>query len=267
MERELGATASRGATEFAARLAPGHPVRWNLLEAVAFRDVSSVFASVPPAALGWPRTARDRLLWVVVAPIWVAPYAGGFSVAWRTRNRLWGDAFERIPTAGACYALLFLGLLAWLAIWLARGSRWNPTAVLLCVTTVGLGAVTFVNMSIWGGWLRLESWIWWAAPVVASVLLAAAWLIALLVAYSRMATATLPRGSALPDASAEVRRRQVARIPVVVREEITADIRAAITDLEARGVISTEEAWRAREAEPGMLLQRMRERVGNAPAG
>jgi hypothetical protein len=111
---------------------------------------------------------------------------------------------------------------------------------------------------------NVESWQTWIIPIMSTVVLAAVFLVLLIVARASQgaraqSTTQAGAGDVPPNKIAVLKRRRerVAALSDHERASIMNDIESTIDDLEHRGLISAQEAERARGAELGALALRM----------
>jgi hypothetical protein len=151
--------------------------------------------------------------------------------------------------------------------WLVRRPPRDGFAATYSGMTLVLGAPTAGLVATRGAELSVARWEQWVVPIVAAAVVAAV-LAALLAVHAirrdlrpggaRAATSSV-KLPAKQQALLERRRERVAALPEAERSAIRADVDASIADLERRGLITGDEAERARGVELGglgLLLKR-----------
>ena len=245
------------ATEAAARIQPGSPVRWRDLELAAFREHSGVVRALDPRGRR-SAAARSplRILRIVVValvalcPVWsFASLLGGRFIAVQV------DGETAIPMA-AIFTTIGLAMPLWLA-WrgLSDPAQRRGSLAGIGALYAGIGVVLgilVVARAEPGQSLALALVPFAATVLVGLVLVVAGALFATrgtsAVRTGRASTA----GGPLPGV-----RAAVARLDEPARAAVRADLETAIMDLERRGVVDRGAAAAARRADLGLLAVRM----------
>lgn len=247
----------------AQQVQPGSTVRWDRIERDAFASRPEVVGPAPAE----PRklVAKDRWLMgvgllvaavVFGSPIWgyVAVAADGSRFATAARD---SDPGSTIPVAGAFFGCALVALLAMIVTWFVRGRRKaaGPELGFASLTLV-LGSMT--ALSVWrrGESAGVDDWQLWIIPIIVATVVGGVHALVLLI--SRLRHEANSRLSFADADLLELRRERAAELDSAEQAAIRADLEAAITDLEQRGLISGTVAERARRAELGALALAMR---------
>lgn len=237
----------------AGSLEPGDEVPWRGLEIAAFTEHRDVQEALDPTGK-WPRVhGRPRggcaLLLVFVLGALGLPLLG--LVAMAVRGRQWDgpqdDGFavtvSGLSYAGAAVAVVVLGLAVLVDL---RRGRPVEGGLGFFLVPGGLAAATLVASHVR------------AVDGVLDVRLATIWLtlaLALVVGAwaSVAARAARSRAPEVPDGPLKHVREPIARIDAAEQARVREDLRQAVEDLRARGVVGAAVADRALTAPLGML--------------
>lgn len=245
------------ATEAAARIQPGSPVRWRDLELAAFREHADVVRALDPrgrrssAARSPLRIVRIVVVALVaLCPVWsFASLLGGRFTAVQV------DGETAIPMA-AIFTTIGLAMPLWLA-WRGLSDPEQRRGSLAGIGGIyaGIGVVLgilVVARAEPGQSIALALVPFAATVLVGLVLVAAGALFAM-----RGSRAPRPGRASAPGGPLSGVRAAIERLDEPARTAVRADLDAAIVDLERRGVVDRGAAAAARRAELGLLALRM----------
>lgn len=255
------------AQDLAAKIQPGSNVRWDRIEKASFAGHATVLAALDGRR---PTTRRDKPRWQVFLAIPLAilmvismltPILGVAAIARGRFQNFEAPAEDMIPLAGIFYAWAAGTLLVWIIVWMLADRRYSGIATTFAVMTIVLGVLTAVAMADRAADSAVDGWRSWLIPVIAAIVLGALFTTAMAVARSRSRAAKHGGDASLPAnllARLQARRDAVAELSEADRLAIKRDLDAATLDLERRGLISAEDAERARTTDLGGLALRMR---------
>lgn len=253
------------ALELASRATSEHPVRWRAIETAAFEDHPEIVAalrSVPRVSSGNRGFLLALPLILLIGIVYAAPVWGFTTLIGDRFGRADPDPFVVVPTAGVIFAVGLLFLLINFGIWLARGRTRSGGSEGQAGIAAVLGILSTVIAAVMAQRASVPAWGLWILPIVASAVVGVLFYVLLLQARRRepkTSIAQVPDGPAVdtsPEFIATVQGR-IRTLDPVEQAAIRRDIHAAISDLEARGVVTVREAALARGAELGELAARM----------
>lgn len=260
------------AREVAAGVEPGQEVPWRILETEALSGFPKVAKKISPPGYGAKPTAGRRFVGLVggiLLVIGVIVFSIGYFfpsivgvailVAGRGGQASAASSWA-VPVAGVIFAWAGVALVIDGVVWWVHGHKVDGFAATKAIVALVLGAISIGVLSARGSADDVPGWQAWAVIVAGVCVIAVVYLVLLLISRAKEAAAR--RASPIADDGLPVSpARGVARalrpLTDADRAGITADIDGAITDLEARGVITDADAASARKAQVGALARRM----------
>lgn len=241
--------AASSALEAARRVSAGDDVPWRGLEVAAFSGHPPVQEGLDPHGR-WPRVqGRPWLARPGVAPalfvgVGFLPLVG--LVATAARGWWFDESQDGLAAAatGGAFALTALVLVALLVLVAVggRGRREVGGRVALFAVPGVLALVTLPAAPVW-----------WADGVGDTRLLPVWSTLVLAVVGVVAATVAKPARAGVEPGPLAVPRAAAARLTAAEQEAVAADLRSAVDDLEARGVVPARLAERARAAPLALL--------------
>lgn len=245
------------AATWASGYQPGDTVDWRAVDIAALSSYPSVRGRLDPSGrYNGGRKARSPELPLIVlalivggavvgAPLWA--FATLFSELYNTVNAdlNWTN---RLPIAGAFFAVSLVVLAAVLVWWLLHGRRSSGFPLWYSAVTLGLGAASSFGVFANEAERRaVPTGEMWFAVVLIATGFALVSLIVIALGRSRVPEEPDEYQPLAPVA------RAFDKLSEREQQSIRSDLARAIDDLTARDVIDTDAAAWARRAEPGRL--------------
>jgi hypothetical protein len=208
---------------------------------------------------------------IVVAVVYAAPVWAFTTLVGDRFGRSNPDPNTVVPAAGVICAVGLAGLVIGVVSWTRGGRRPSGAAEGQAGIAAVLGTLSVVIATRKATGADVQGWPLWILPIVLTAVAGAMlwWLLVRAKRAHGAASRTTARQGAAPVGRVEPLKRvrlQVERLSAEHQLAVRRDITAAIDALEARAVISHDEADRARDADLGKLALRMSQGPGPAVA-
>lgn len=262
----------------AAILHPGDAVDWRALETAAYARLPAMADRIDmlheyhakrkpvPRIIVFPgKVAFVAMIIVLAIVVWFSPIIGFVILL---GNRYGGeplDPFVVIPWSATTFAFAFVMLVTRFAGWWRGGKHTDGLGESQAGTALVLGAFTVALIAARGQTAGVAGWP--VAALVVAVCAAAGGVFLVLTlraraADSRRANLARLKGEPvekdpLPTEPVKPIAKELRSVSAADQAAVRADIDAAINDLEARGVVTSEDAATARQASLGALALRM----------